>query len=345
MSYKYLIQSNSIHSGGGDTLLNSLLQELDEQSYVFIDERKKLNNVVFHYKKVKPSLIDRFFSEYSMKKLSNESTKNLIFTNLPPVFKLKGKTVLFIQNVKLLHFGDDKNYGFKVFCRLYLERIWLRLFIKNVDRIIVQSATVKCQVQTVFGNELDIKVTPFTPSLDTFFRGKNTLSYVKSDLFKKFFYVASGEPHKNHVRLIEAWIILATKGIYPLLALTLDIERSKDLIGYLNCCVEKYNLNIINLGWLTQSKITTTYPEYDCLIYPSKMESFGIPLIEARISNLDIIASELDYVRELVDSEETFNPDSAVSIARAVCRYSSFDYKNILPIESKNLLHEAFEGL
>ncbi|MDX6017291.1 glycosyltransferase [Shewanella indica] len=345
MSYKYLIQANSIHSGGGDTLLNSLLQELDEQSYVFIDERKILNDVDFHFKKVKPSLTDRLFSEYSLKKLSRESTKNLIFTNLPPVFKLKGKTVLFVQNVKLLHFGDDKKYGLKVFCRLYLERIWLRLFIKNVDRVIVQSATVKCQVQTVFGNEIDIKVAPFLLSLDRFFRGRNALSNVESDLSKKFLYVASGEPHKNHVRLIEAWIILATKGLYPLLALTLDVVRSKDLIEYLNCCVEKYNLNIINLGWLTQSKIATTYSEYDCLIYPSKMESFGIPLVEARISNLDIIASELDYVRELVDSEESFNPDSAVSIARAVCRYLNFDYKNILPIESKHLLHEAFEGL
>ncbi|MBB1318430.1 glycosyltransferase [Shewanella sp. SR43-4] len=346
MSYKYLIQSNNIHSGGGETLLNSLLQELDEQSCVFIDERKELSDAVFHFEKVKPSLLNRFYSEYAMKKLSNKNTNNLIFTNLPPFFKLKGKTVLFIQNVKLLHFGNDKNYGVKVLCRLYLERLWLRFFIRNVDRIIVQSTTVKSQVQLVFGNELDIKVTPFAPSLSMFFRGKvGSYENLKSGVLKKFLYVASGEPHKNHKRLIEAWIILANKGIYPLLSLTLDIEKSKKLVEYLNDCTVKYKLNIKNLGWLPQSKITATYSEYDCLVYPSKMESFGIPLIEARTCSIDIIASELDYVRELVDPEETFNPDSAASIARAVCRYSSFDYQNTLPIESKDLLNEAFSGI
>lgn len=345
MSYKYLIQANNIHSGGGETLLDSLLHELDEQSYVFIDERKKVNSASFHVEKVKPILLNRFYSEYKMKKLSSKHSNNLIFTNLPPIFKLKGNTVLFIQNVKLLHFGKDKNYGFKVLCRLYLERLWLRFFIKNVDRIIVQSTTVKSQVQSVFGNQLDIKVAPFAPSLNLFFRGANNINDIKPGVVKRFLYVASGEPHKNHKKLIEAWIILAKKGFYPYLSLTLDIYKSKDLVHFLTDCKNQYNLNIQNLGWLPQSDVAAMYTEYDCLVFPSKMESFGIPLIEARTCSIDIIASELDYVRELVDPEETFNPDSAVSIARAVCRYSNFDYKNILPIESRNLLNEAFMGL
>lgn len=345
MSYKYLIQSNNIHSGGGETLLDSLLKELDQHTYVFIDERKKVISSSFYVEKVKPNLLNRFYSEYKMKKLSSIHTNNLIFTNLPPIFKLKGKTVLFIQNVKLLHFGNDKNYGFKVLSRLYLERLWLRFFIKNVDRIIVQSSTVKSQLQSVFGCELDIRVTPFAPSLNLFFRGGNNINDLKSGVLKKFLYVASGEPHKNHKKLIEAWIILAKKGFYPFLSLTLDTDRSKDLIHYLTDCKNQYNLNIENLGWLLQSEIAATYTEYDCLVFPSKMESFGIPLIEARTCSIDIIASELDYVRELVDPEETFNPDSEVSIARAICRYSSFDYKNISPIETKNLLIEAFRGL
>ena len=51
------------------------------------------------------------------------------------------------------------------------------------------------------------------------------------------------------------------------------------------------------------------------------MESFGLPLIEAKYHGLPILASELDYVRDVVAPVETFNPDSPISIARAVRRY------------------------
>jgi glycosyltransferase involved in cell wall biosynthesis len=51
------------------------------------------------------------------------------------------------------------------------------------------------------------------------------------------------------------------------------------------------------------------------------MESFGLPLIEARQAGLPILASELDYVRDIVDPEESFDPFSARSIVRAVTRF------------------------
>jgi len=36
---------------------------------------------------------------------------------------------------------------------------------------------------------------------------------------------------------------------------------------------------------------------------------------------LSVLAAELDYVRDVLDPEQTFDPDSAVSIVRAVKRH------------------------
>ena len=44
-------------------------------------------------------------------------------------------------------------------------------------------------------------------------------------------------------------------------------------------------------------------------------------MLEAKKYNLKIVASELDYVRDIVDPVETFNPDSAISIARSIKRF------------------------
>ena len=57
------------------------------------------------------------------------------------------------------------------------------------------------------------------------------------------------------------------------------------------------------------------------LIFPSKYESFGLPLIEASKMHIPIIASELDFVRDVCNPIQTFDPNSAISIARAINRF------------------------
>lgn len=63
------------------------------------------------------------------------------------------------------------------------------------------------------------------------------------------------------------------------------------------------------------------YAETKALIYPSLFESFGLPLFEARLLNLDVLASDSDFVRDLVEPIQTFDPYSPYSIANAVIRH------------------------
>ena len=52
------------------------------------------------------------------------------------------------------------------------------------------------------------------------------------------------------------------------------------------------------------------------------------PLIEAKYLNLPVLAGELDYIRDLIDPIQTFDPNSSISIYRAVKRFL-----NVLLIE------------
>ena len=65
--------------------------------------------------------------------------------------------------------------------------------------------------------------------------------------------------------------------------------------------------------------------ESKCLIYPSLTESLGLPLIEANILNIPIIASDLNYIFEVCNPIETFNPFSAQSLYDVLIKY--FDKK------------------
>ena len=104
------------------------------------------------------------------------------------------------------------------------------------------------------------------------------------------------------------------------MAITLppDIET-----GLLNnvARLQKKGLKIINLGWLPHSEVLLKYEVSGALIFPSLRESFGLPLVEARKFNIPILASELDYVYDVCEPEETFDPASPRSVARAVKRF------------------------
>ena len=71
----------------------------------------------------------------------------------------------------------------------------------------------------------------------------------------------------------------------------------------------------------TENKIYEIYKKGATLIFPSLVESLGLPLVEAREIGIDIIAPERDYVRDVVSPVETFDPLSPLSISRAVKRY------------------------
>jgi glycosyltransferase involved in cell wall biosynthesis len=136
-----------------------------------------------------------------------------------------------------------------------------------------------------------------------------------------FVYVASGEPHKNHGNLLEAWRLLAEAGQRPSLALTLDANAFPDLSAYITQYAAQFSLDVVNLGCLPAGHIAALYGTARALIYPSTTESLGLPLIEASQRGLPVLAPELDYVRDVVAPVETFDANSPTSIARAVRRF------------------------
>jgi len=57
------------------------------------------------------------------------------------------------------------------------------------------------------------------------------------------------------------------------------------------------------------------------LLFPSRMETFGLPMLEARALRVPVLAAERDFVRDVCEPAQTFDPASPVSIASAVRRF------------------------
>jgi glycosyltransferase involved in cell wall biosynthesis len=331
------IVAYNVNSGGGLILLEELLVGIpnNQEFVLYADSRvniKFAHNI--NVKKVNPSLISRFKAELEIRSNSREKDLVFCFGNFPPLFNLKAFVTVFFQNRILVDNTNISNFKFKKFLRLFFERIIFKFIAIHADEYIVQSESMRDLLIKNIKN-IPTRVSPFTKNFN--FSKKKT--HRKQDVNKYvFIYPASLDPHKNHINLVMAWKVLLDKKLKPKLLLTtnkaLFLKEFSELTGLVSV------LNISFVGHVSHEILSKIYSESDCLIYPSISESYGLPLVECNLNNMPIIASELDFVRDVCNPVETFNPNSSRSIAAAVARFLGRQDRLTTPLTGKSFMFQ-----
>ena len=339
---RLFIHAINVHQGGGAVLLSDLLRAIPSEvvAFVQIDTRMCVEFDVpksISIERVEPTLFSRLAAERRLVIMVKPNDCVFCFGNLPPLFKLRSDVTVFLQNRYLVDpEASLSELPFKSRIRIWVERAWLRLRRFNASRYIVQTESMKRLALTRLGRP--VSCVPFVPaSVLNQVCGQNEQQF-------DFIYVASGEPHKNHEALINAWGVLADQGLFPSLALTLALELSPELCAHVAHVTASKGLRIQNLGVLPHDRLLEMYRASGALIYPSSFESFGLPLIEARQAGLSVLAPELDYVRDVIDPDETFDPRSPISIARAVRRHIEERKPPLEPCCAETLLAHVMAG-
>ena len=272
---------------------------------------------------VRPSVRARLAAQVSLRRVAAPGDTVLCLQGLPPLLPSRARVVVFQQNRLLIEGADLSAYPPKTRLQVALSRLAGRLTRGRVAAWFVQTDSMRRALLAWHGGDPDVRVLPFSGSGDgdgswgaPGAGGPNTGVRRRWD----FAYVSDGVPHKNHRRLIEAWGLLAVQGLRPSLALTLG-ERDAELARWIDAQAAAQGLHVSNLGHLGHDAVLGLYQSAGALVFPSLLESFGLPLVEASRLGVPIVASERDYVRDVCVPAQTFDPMSAVSIARAVTRF------------------------
>ena len=138
-----------------------------------------------------------------------------------------------------------------------------------------------------------------------------------------FFYPARCYAHKNHRLILETyrkyrselsdtrcvWTIAPEQHVIATELLD-DLDRSKldDLI--------------LNVGPLSRGEVAACFGRSDALVMPTKLETFGIPFIEAMQHKVAIIASDYDFVRAVCGDAALYikDPDDPAHLFEAITR-------------------------
>ena len=148
-------------------------------------------------------------------------------------------------------------------------------------------------------------------------------------------------PHKEHKVLLNALSLMKQVDSQRLkdvrLYFTVNIDEAPNLCRY----VKKNNLNdiVVFMGRLPYEETLSLYRSAHAMLFPSPIETLGLPLIEAAAFGLKIVAPDVPYAHEVLEGYEgveyaiSENPKSwAERIAEVVKqpkqRYSVFHPKN-----------------
>ena len=334
----------SIHNGGGITYLSMMHEEMDKTgNLIFLDYRAKNSIKPFLYAEIiffKKNLFRNLFvfkerlkySSIFIKNIKNnkkkEYFKEYFLNGIPPLFRFPistNKVFILFQNKNLfsyLNYFNNKLF-FKLNFIIYhlIHSFLINCFLKKSDTIIVQTNSMRKTLLSL-KTENRIKINNYywkNLSLKNFNDNiiqdnkikinkllvKRVKKSSKSNII--FLYPSAFHPHKNHKLLFKAFSKFSFSSSKNI-KLIVTVDKNEIPLKYRN------NKSIFFIGNQSIYTINEIYKFTDFLIFPSLNESLGLPLIEASLYNIPIIASNLDFVYEVCEPYITFDPYSEEDI-------------------------------
>ncbi|WP_176559376.1 glycosyltransferase [Rubellimicrobium roseum] len=264
---------------------------------------------VVKYRRRLPNALSRLFECLAYRGDPSDTSPLLVLGDVP--LRTGRRQILLLHKPGLVAIGPLP--GGVQGIKLLVERQILRANLRYTDLVIVQTAHMEARFRSLYPDYAgDVLVLPqpvpvwASRALDPA-RGRQTdPSAGKLNLF----YPAASYPHKNHAllgRLPDGSSDLDE--IVGRLALTID-PGSKLAPGlpWVDC-----------VGLLDHERVIEEYLRSDALLFLSRSESFGFPLIEAMTLGLPIVCPDLPYAREICgDQAIYFRDDDPGSLRLAI---------------------------
>ena len=323
---KILVNVVSAEYGGAKSIIDEFIKSTekiyDNFEFIFILSKlkytKTFNATFLNFSWVKKNIFFRIYFEFfTLPFLIKRYNPSFIlsFTNFVSFFSkvphiLYFQTPIPLSNYKFSIFNDFKLWFFK-----NIISVLVLLSLKKCYKIIVQTNCIKSNL---------IKKLKINPS--KIFIIKPNLIEEPNGIFNiknfrnTFVYPANAYVYKNHMYILKASKLLISRGINNFtIIFTLNRNESnltKKLFNY----TKIHNLPVSFDGFVNRETIMEYYHKF-ILIFPSSLETFGLPLMEAKSHNTPILSSNLCFSKEILQNYQLssfFNLDNPKNLATLI---------------------------
>lgn len=323
--------------GGGVTYLENILPELAEtgdEYHIFVtagDSPFRMfdtPNVQYHsvHFPTEPLMLRLFYEQFVLPIL-------LWYYNIEVFYSPYGlasvlapcPTVIAIRNPNPYRRVSGRSKREKL--RYWLQRQLTRLSSRRASRVILVSEYTEQIVSEYFTIDGDKKrIVYHGINIDAFETPSRPPTEIVSQVEKATPYilcVSTIYRHKNYEVLIDGYAALpdALREQYSLLIA--GGYSDEEYFVELRERVEKKAVEdrIIFLGQIDYAHMPYLYSNAELFVLPSKLETFGHPLLESMAAGTPVLAADSASIPEIVDDAGVlFNPDSASELAEQIER-------------------------
>lgn len=273
---------------------------------------------IIEYRNAKKNWLNRIYLEYfGFKKISLKIDVDtwISLHDMTPNVKAKHRFV-YCHNPSPFNKMSIKEvkFGLKYYLFSKFYKYLYKINIKKNDAVIVQQEWMRKEFIKIYKLKNVIVARPSLPKIGEL---KD-----KSNKRNKTIFVCPSFPryYKNFEIACEAATILEKSNIDNfVLFVTLDGSENK----YAKYIKDKYSnaLTIKFCGILSRQQLFELYSYSRCLIFMSKLETWGLPITEYKSTNKSIIAADLPYAHETVGEYNHvvfLNPHNADEVAIAM---------------------------
>ncbi|CAV17257.1 putative glycosyl transferase [Vibrio atlanticus] len=281
---------------------------------------KKSNVTFLEFPTVKNSWLNRFWFEYKVcYRLSQEISADIWFAmhDISPRVCTPLQFV-YCHNPSPFYRASMKElkYERKLFLFSLLYKWLYKINIKSNKAVIVQQEWIGKFLVGELGARDYIVSKPLT--------SKPEKELIKNDFSNQssitFFFPALDRTFKNFEVILNALSYLKDKelNVYKKIRVILTINEFSG--EYARKIVSEYqDLEQVEfLGTIDYDEVIAQYKKCDVVLFPSKLETWGLPISEAKEFSKPIILSDLPYAHETLGnytSATFFSPDEYVNLA------------------------------
>lgn len=260
---------------------------------------------IVRYQRRLPKLISRVVECLFPQQCFKSADAYIVLGDIP--LRSKSKQLLFVHQSHLV--APDVNQSVSRGLSFRVMRALTRFNSRYVDQAIVQTEAMASGLYRSYPDwERRACIKPVgQPPPNWFNIGPGSVCFENVEEGLRLFYPAASYPHKNHA-VFEGLFQLNVKHVIDRLTLTVDQTQFRNAPDWVEC-----------VGRLDHVGCLAAYQKAHCLVFPSVLESFGLPLVEAMKMGLPIVVSDLPYARVLCQTEAIyFDPESSTGLLEAI---------------------------
>lgn len=284
----------------------------------------------------KKSYLKRFYYEYFYFKRLSKKLKPYLWFSLHDMTPnvVTDKRAVYCHNPIIFYDVKRKDVinEFKMFMFSRFYKYIYKINIKKNNFVVVQQDWIRKRFKKIFKIKNVVVAHPNVVIDDSNNNYKNTKIVKNSFLYPSFSRI-----FKNFEAICKAVEILENKNIENF-KVYLTIDGSENI--YSKEIVEKYGrLKCIEfIGLQTRENLMKYYSKIETVIFPSKLETWGLPISEAKAFGKNIILADLEYAHETLGTYEKvmfFGPDDAEKLAEKM---------EMLINDDENMKNIEFDG-